>query len=78
LVVSLTDGTAGSGPRLSNIPNTLQQELKDLEAAGTKTLLIAANPGQVNLVSPAEIDPALRARYDRAVKEADRVKAFWA
>jgi hypothetical protein len=39
-------------------------------------LLIAANPGQVNLVSPAEIDPALRARYDRAVKEADRVKAF--
>ena len=62
----------------SNIPNTLQQELKDLEAAGTKTILIAANPGQVNLVSPAEIDPALRAGYDRAVKEADRVKAFWA
>jgi NTE family protein len=78
LVVSLTDGTAGSGPRLSNIPNALQQELKDLEAAGTKTLLIAANPGQVNLVSPAEIDPALRAGYDRAVKEADRVKVFWA
>jgi len=41
-------------------------------------LLIAANPGQANLVSPAEIDPALRAGYDRAVKEADRVKAFWA
>jgi hypothetical protein len=31
--------------------------------------LIAANPGQVNLVSPAEIDPALRAGYDRAVKK---------
>jgi hypothetical protein len=41
-------------------------------------LLIAANPGQVNLASPAEIDPALRAGYDRAGKEADRVKAFLA
>jgi hypothetical protein len=37
------------------------------EAAGTKTLLIAANPGQVNLVSPAEIDPALRAGYFSAL-----------
>src|SRR5208282_2232767 len=78
LVVSLTDGTSGSGPRFSNIPNAIQQELRDLEAAGTKTLLIAANPGQVDLVSPAEIGPALKAGYDRAVKEADRVKAFWA
>jgi NTE family protein len=78
MVVSLTDGTPGSGPRFSAIPNDLSQEIKNLEAAGTKTLLIAANPGQVNLVSPAEIGPALRAGYDRAVKEADRVKAFWA
>jgi len=78
LVISLTDGTPGSGPRFSTIPNDLQQEIKNLEAAGTKALLIAANPGQVNLVSPAEIGPALRAGYDRAVKEADRVKAFWA
>jgi hypothetical protein len=54
------------------------KSLRTLEAAGTKTLLIAANPGQVNLVSPAEIGPALKAGYDRAVNEADRVKAFWA
>jgi NTE family protein len=78
LIVSLTDGTKGSGPRFSNMPNDLQYELKDLEAAGTRTLLIAANPGKVNLVSPAEIRPALKAGYDLAVKEADRVKAFWA
>jgi NTE family protein len=78
LVVSLTDGSRGSGPRFSNIPNGIQQEIKDLEAAGTRTLLVAANPGQVNLVSPAEIGPALRAGYDRAAKESDRVKAFWA
>lgn len=78
LVVSLTDGSSGSGPRFSNIPDAIQQELRDLEASGTRALLIAANPGQVNLVSPAEIGPALRAGNDRAVKEAERVKAFWA
>ena len=76
LVVSLTDGTSGSGP-LFEYSDALQQELRDLEATGTKAILIAANPGQVNLVSPAEIGPALRAGYDRGVKEADRVKAFW-
>jgi NTE family protein len=64
LVVSLTDGSPGSGPRFSNIPNGIQQEIRNLEAAGTRTLLIAANPGQVNLVSPAEIGPALKAGYD--------------
>jgi len=78
LVVSLTDGTSGSGSRFSNIPNALQQELRYLETVGTKALLIAANPGQVNLVSPAEIGPALRSGYDHALKEAHRVKAFWA
>ncbi len=78
LVVSLTDGTPGSGPRFSNIPADLQKELKDLEASGTRTLLIAANPGQVNLVSPSEIGPALQAGHDRGVKEATAIKAFWA
>jgi NTE family protein len=78
LVISLTDGRPSSGPRFPNIPNVIEQEIKNLEAAGTKALMIAANPGQVNLVSPSEIGPALKAGYDRAAKEADRVKAFWA
>ena len=43
-----------------------------------KTLLIAADPGKVDLLSPAEIEPALKAGRDRAAREADRVKAFWA
>jgi NTE family protein len=74
LVVALTD----KGPRFSNIPNDIEQELRYVEAAGTKTLLIAADPGKVDLLSPAEIEPALQAGRDRAVREADRVKAFWA
>jgi NTE family protein len=77
IVVSLTDGQPGSGPRFSSMPNLILQEIKDLEAAGTKALLIAANPGKVNLVSPEEIAPAMKLGYDRAVQEAEKVKAFW-
>ena len=42
LVISLTDGSADAskiGLRTSGLPNTLQQEVKDLEAGGTKTVL---------------------------------------
>ena len=78
IVVSLTDGEPGSGPRFSSMPNTILQEIKDLEASGTKALLIAANPGKVNLVSPEEIKPAMQLGYDRGALEADKVKAFWA
>ncbi len=78
IVVSLTDGMPGSGPRFSSMPNSILQEIKDLEAAGTKALLIAANPGKVSLVSPEEIAPAMKLGYDRAVQESDKVKAFWA
>jgi NTE family protein len=74
LVVALTD----KGPRFTSIPNDIEQELRYVEAAGTKTLLIAADPGKVHLLSPAEIEPALNAGRDRAAREADRVKAFWA
>jgi NTE family protein len=35
-VVSLTDGTSGSGPRFSNILNALQQELKDSRSSGNQ------------------------------------------
>jgi hypothetical protein len=74
LVVALTD----KAPRFSGIPNDIEQELRTVEAAGSKVLLIAADPGKVHLLSPAEIEPALQAGRDRAVSEADRIKAFWA
>ncbi|MFA5899043.1 MAG: patatin-like phospholipase family protein [Hyphomicrobium sp.] len=78
VVVSLTDGLPGSGPRFSSMPNSIQQEMKELQAAGSKALLIAANPGKVNLVSPEEIAPAMKQGYERAAAEAEKVKAFWA
>jgi NTE family protein len=74
LVVALTDKAA----RFSGIPNDIAQEVRYVEAAGTKVLLIAADPGKVHLLSAAEIEPALKAGRDRALREADRIKAFWA
>jgi NTE family protein len=74
LVVALTDKAL----RFSSIPNDIEQELRTVEAAGTKVLLVAADPAKVHLLSPAEIEPALKAGRDRAVREADRIKAFWA
>jgi hypothetical protein len=46
--------------------------------ARSKTLLIAADPGKLHLLLRAEIEPALKAGHDRAVREAERIKAFWA
>jgi NTE family protein len=74
LVIALTDKSL----RFSGIPNDIDQEINYVEASGTKTLLIAADPSKVRLLSPAEIEPALRAGHDRAMREAGRVKAFWA
>jgi NTE family protein len=73
LVVALADKSM----RFSGIPNDIAQELNYVEASGTRTLLIAADPGKVHLLSAAEIEPALHAGHDRAVREADRIKAFW-
>ena len=63
---------------VSTVAGMAQAQEDRVEAAGTKTLLIAADPGKVDLLSAAEIEPALKAGRDRAVGEADRVKAFWA
>jgi NTE family protein len=74
LVVALTDKNL----RFSGMPNDIEQEIKYVAAAGTRTLLIAADPSKVRLLSPSEIEPALRAGYSRATREVDRIKAFWA
>lgn len=73
LVVALTDGSQG----FCSIPHDIAQEIRDVEAAGTKTLLIAADPAKVHILSPAEIAPALKAGHDRAMREAERIRAFW-
>ncbi len=77
LVITLTNGYEGS--LLSGIPHNIHDEMRWLEATGTRgMLIIAGTPPGVNLLDPGQIAPALRAGYDRAKVEWPRIAAFWA
>jgi NTE family protein len=77
IVITLTNGYEGS--LLSGIPHNIYDEVKALEATGTKTMLIiAGTPPGVSLLDPKQIEPALKAGYARAKIEAPKIKEFWA
>jgi len=77
LVITLTNGYEGS--LLSGIPHNIFDEIKALEATGTKAkLIIAGTPPGISLLDPKQIEPAIRAGYARAATEASGIKAFWA
>src|SRR6185369_15708229 len=65
IVITLTNGYEGA--LLSGIPHNIHNEMKDLRATGTKgMLIIAGTPPGVNLLDPRQIEPALKAGYERA------------
>ena len=76
LIITLNDGL--KPPFLTGIPHPVAENIRQVEATGTKTLWIKADPPNVNLMDPNEIHTALRVGYDRAKQEADGIKAFWA
>jgi NTE family protein len=75
LIITLNDGL--EPPFLTGIPHPIAENIRQVEATGTKTLWIKADPPNVNLMNPREISPALHAGYDRAKKEAAGIKGFW-
>jgi NTE family protein len=77
IVITLTNGYEGS--LLTGIPHDIHKEIAGLEATGTKAMLIiAGTPPGVSLLDPKQIEPALRAGYERSKVEAPKIKAFWA
>jgi NTE family protein len=86
LVISLTDGgpeAVEQGLRTSGMPNTLQQEVKDLEAGGTKTMLVVVGllPGIDkidSIMDPKYIAPVMAMGQQRASADLEKLKAFWA
>jgi NTE family protein len=76
LIVTLNDGL--DPPFLTGIPHPVAENIRQVEATGTKTHWIKADPPDVNLMDPKEIKAALRVGYDRAKQEADGIRAFWA
>jgi NTE family protein len=77
IVITLTNGYEGA--LLSGIPHNIYDEMKYLRATGTKgMLIIAGTPPGVNLLDPRQIEPALKAGYERAKVEAPAIRDFWA
>jgi NTE family protein len=77
IVVTLTNGYEGSLP--SGIPHNIYDEMKNLGATGTKgMLIIAGTPLGVDLLDPRQIEPALKAGYERSKIEAPKIRSFWA
>lgn len=77
LVITLTNGYEGS--LLSGIPHNVHTEVAALEATGTKAMLIiAGTPPGVNLLDPRAMEAALRAGYERAKDEAEKIRSFFA
>lgn len=77
IVITLTNGYEGS--LLSGIPHDIYKEISALEATGTKAMLIiAGTPPGISLLDPKQIEPALKAGYERAKIEAPKITQFWA
>lgn len=85
LVVSLSDGGSDAvkiGLRTSGLPNTLQEEVKSLEAGGTKVTLkvVGLLPGITyvdSLMDPKWIKPCLKNGHERGLADAGDMAAFW-
>ncbi len=85
LFISLTDGgpqAVAQGLRVSGMPNTLQQEIRDLEAGGTKTMLVVVGllprvEKVDSLMDPKWIAPLLKYGHERGLVDAAKMKAFW-
>ena len=77
LVITLTNGYEGS--LLSGIPHNIYDEIKALEATGTKVMsVIAGTPPGINLLDPNEMEGALHAGYARAKLDAKNILSFFA
>jgi len=85
LVISLSDGgpqAVTQGLRTTGMPNTLGQEIRDLEAGGTRTMLVVAGlpPGIDridSIMDPQWIAPQLRQGSARGQADLAHMKAFW-
>ena len=84
LVIALADtiDQEKAGLRLNHLPNTILQEVKDLEAGGTKTKLVVIGmlPGRktLSVVDPGIMEPAIRYGYERGMADLPEMKRFWA
>jgi NTE family protein len=83
LVVVLADTLEQekAGLRLNNLPNTILQEVKDLQAGGTKVKLVVVGmlPGKktLSVVDPEIMAPAIKYGYERGMADLPEMKQLW-
>lgn len=83
LIVALADTLEQEkeGLRLNHLPNTILQEVKDLEAGGTRTKLVVVGmlPGRktLSVVDPEIMAPAIKYGYERGMQDLPEMKTFW-
>lgn len=85
LVISLTDGTDTAvklGLRASSLPNTLMQEVQQLQSEGTKVALkvVGLVPGVErvdSIMNPKWIAPCLANGRERGLADVAEMRAFW-
>lgn len=84
LVIALADTIEQEkeGLRLNHLPNTILQEVEDLEAGGAKTKLVVVGmlPGRktMSVVDPGIMEPAIKYGYERGIQDLPAMKRFWA
>jgi hypothetical protein len=83
LIVALADTIEQEkeGLRLNRLPNTILQEVKDLETGGTRTKLVVVGmlPGRktLSVVDPEIMAPAIQYGYERGMQDLPEMKIFW-
>lgn len=83
LVVALADTLEQerAGLRLNRLPNTILQEVKDLEAGGTKVKLVVIGmlPGRktLSVIDPGIMAPAIKYGYERGMQDLPEMKQLW-
>jgi NTE family protein len=84
LVIALADTLEQerAGLRLNHLPNTIIQEVKDLEAGGTKVKLVVIGmlPGRktLSVIDPGIMAPAIKYGYERGMQDLPELKQLWA
>ena len=84
LVVALADTIEQeeAGLRLNHLPNTILEEVKALEAGGTKTKLVVIGmlPGRktLSVIDPGIMAPAIQYGHDRGMADLPMMRKFWA
>lgn len=83
LVIALADTVEQekAGLRLNHLPNTILQEVKDLEAGGTKVKLVVIGmlPGRktLSVVDPEIMEPAIKYGYERGMQDLPEMRQLW-